>query len=604
MKKRCFAFLHVFLLATLLSLTGCSRTVEDVAKWKASGNIEKLIKALSDPKYEVRLEAALALGELKAADAVDDLAALYNDPETEIVMEAVNALATIGTPSTVTPLTVALQLKPVESRLTAAVKLGEMKAVGAVPQLVKSLDDGEAEIQLAAAVSIGQIGDASGSEGLAGKLNDPSSNLRETCVESLGQTGGETAIQALIAAMADPESKVSGAARDALINIGDPSIPFVLDALKAEEKDVRAGAIFVLHKLKAVPESGTYQIWYQLARVSVDDEEGINDSVVRILINMGPDAVDSLLEAAAHSVEDFREHATIVLEGMGEMVLEKVNAASETYANDAAKKWRAASGSWAGAPSWRIDLWSGIASLDPTFSPDSAKVHSLELQARPAYNILSTPEFAVSREYVPLLINLLGDTTEPPPAQPDYDAEGMPIIKKKQDMFRGDTNRKLAGEQLAAAGSLSALPLIAAIEGQNERIAGHAALILGKQGEKQALEPLMKVVQKKLDAGETLTDSAFYIALQKMDEPRAEPLLLKIRPNPDRALRVFDRKYPDIRPISAETKEHTGDLTQPITFRIGYIARGRIAEFIITFALDDAGHWVPSPPLPEQLPAS
>jgi len=603
MRIKRFTFLHLIIVAALLGLTGCSRTAEDVAKWKSSGNIEKLIKALSDPKYEIRLEATQALGELQAEDALDDLAALYNDPETDIVMAAVDALANIGTPSTITPLAAALKLDPVESRLSAAVKLGEMKAIGAVPQLVEALNDSEEEIQLAAADSIGQIGDASGSKGLAGKLDASSSNLRKICAESLGHTGGEVAIEALIPAMADPDSGVSEAARGALISIGDPSVPFVLEALKAEETDVRAGAIFVLRELKAVPDTGTYQVWYQLAGVSVDSENGIDDRVVESLLKMGPDAVEPLLEAAAHPVEDFREHATVVLEGMGEKVLEKVNTASETYANDAAKKWRAARDAWAGAPSWRIDLWSGLASLDPTFSPNTATVHSLDLQARPAYNILTTSEFAVIREYVPLLINLLGDTTEPPPTQPDYDAAGMPIVKKRQDMFHGETNRKLAAEKLAQASSLSALPLIAAIEGKNEHIAGHAAMILGKQSDKRALEPLMKVVQKKLDAREPLSDSPFYLALLKMDAPQAEPLLLKIRPNPDRALQVFDRKYSDIRPISAETTENTGDLTQPITFRIGYIDRGRIAEFIITFALDDAGHWVPTPALPDQLAA-
>ncbi len=603
MKRRFFVYLHILAVLAMLGLTGCSRTAEDVEKWKASGNVEKLIKALADPKYEVRLPAAEALGELKAERAVDSLAALYNDPETDIVMAAVEALANIATPSTITPLSAALKLEPVESRKLAAETLGKMKAVGAVPQLTEALGDADESVQLAAALSIGQIGDESGSEGLAGKLNAASSELRKTCAVALGQTGGETAIKALIPALADQNNGVASAAKESLLTLGEPTIPYMLDALKAKELPVRKGALFVLRKLEAVPDAGAYRIWYQLARVSVDADEAIDQGVVNSLIAEGVDAADILLEAAAHPVGDFREHATLALEHFGEAVLELVTAAVDIYATAPAKKWLAARGSWAGAPSWRIDLWAGIAALDPTFSLNKATVNSFEMQARPAFNILVDPQFSLTREYVPLLIALLGDTTMPPPAEPDYDADGIPTIKTKRDMFRGEANRQLAAEKLAAADYRAALPLIAAIEDENELIASNAADILGKLGDKRALEPLMHVVQTKLEAGEALTHSPFYIALQKMNEPEAEPLLLKIRPNADRAMHVFDRKYADIRPVSAETKDTSTEPDQPVNFRIGFIDRGRIGELIVTFTMNAEGNWIPNPPLPDERPA-
>lgn len=600
MKRRLFVFLHLFTILAMLGLTGCSRTVDDVAKWKAAGNVEKLIKALSDPKYEVRLAATEALGELKAGPAVDDLAALFNDTEDEIVMAAVNALAQIGTPSTITPLSVALKLDFVDSRKTAAVKLGELKATGAIPQLVEALDDEDADVQLAAATSLGQIADPAASEGLAAKLTASSSYLRKTCAESLGKTGGEAAIQGLIPAMADSDSGVSNAARGALIEIGETSIPFALEALKNEKKAVRAGAIFVLRKLEAIPASGIHFIWYQLARASVDSKEGLDKGVIANLFKMGDEAIDTLLIAAAHPVEDFREHATIVLEHMGKKALDKAVAAADTNANPDGKKWMAARGSWPGAPSWRIDLWASIAALDPTFSLDKAIVSSLEMQARPAFTVIVNPQFDVKREYIPLMISLLGDTTKPPPEQPDYDADGIPIIKEKRDMFRGEANRTISEEKLAEAGYKATLPLIAAIEDEDELVAGNAAHILGGQGEKRALQPLMNVVRKKLKAGEILTESPFYTALQKMDDPTAEPILLKIRPNPDRAMQVFARQYEGIRPVSAETKDETGDQSQPVRFRIGYIDRGRIGEMMVTFMPDGNGDWLPTPALPAE----
>ncbi len=603
MKTRVVQFARLFTAAALLSLAGCSRTVDDVAKWKAAGNAEKLIGALADPKYEVRLEAAAALGELQAGQAVDDLAALYNDPEEDVIRTAVTALAAIGSPATVTPLTAALKLSDPETRLLAAETLGSLQAVGAVSQLAEALDDSEAAVQLAAAAALGEIGDASGSAGLAGKLNDASAELRRTCAAALGRTGGETGTAALLGALADSDAAVAETAKASLIEIGEPALPAVLLALRHEEKAVRAGALAILRKHQAVPESGADLIWYQLARVSVDAEPGIDDGVVKNLVKTGPDAADTLLEAAAHPVSDFREHALYALGQLGEPVLEKTVAAAEAKAGPAGKKWFAARGSWPGAPSWRIDLWAAAAALNPAFSPDRSMVSSLQMQARPAYNVLQDPQFTLTREYVPDLIVLLGDTTEPAPEEPEYDAQGMPVIKAKRDLFSGELNRRAAAEMLRKAGDLAVLPLIAAVEDDHELIAGSAAAILGSMGEKRALEPLMHVVRRRLEAGAVLTDSPFYTALQQMDDPEAEPLLLQIRPNADRAMQVFARKYTDTRPISAETKGETEDLTQPVHFRIGYIDRGRVGEAMISFARDDAGRWVPNPALPDQPPA-
>lgn len=602
MKRRLFTFLHLLTITAMLGLTGCSRTVDDVAKWRASGNVDKLIKALADPKFEVRLAATEALGELKAEKATDHLAALYNDPEDEVIIAAVDSLAQIGTPSTITPLTAALKLDFPESRETAATQLGELKATGAINQLVEALDDSELSVQLAAAVSLGQIGEEAASEGLAGKLDDSSSKLRLACVESLGKTGGDAAANGLIQALADEDEKIGKTAVKSLQNLGEFSVPYALDALKNPETKIRAGAIFVLRALKAVPESGNDLIWYQLARASVDSKPGIDRGVAANLAKMGEDAIDALLEAAAHEVEDFREHAAFVLERLGKPVLEKAVSAVASLANSAAKEWMASGNSWPGAPSWRIDLWAALAALNPDFAPDGAVISSLEMQARPAFNVIVNPKFTANREYIPHMISLLGDTTKPPPEQPDYDEEGIPIIKEKRDMFRGEANRTISTEKLTEAGYKATLPLIAAIEDEDELIAGNAAQILGEAGEKRALRPLMNIVGKKLKAGDPLSDSPFYIALQKMDEPAAEPMLLKIRPNPDRAMRIFARQYVGIRPISAETKDETGDVSQPVNFRIGYIEKGRIGELTVTFMPNGEGNWVPTPPLPDALP--
>ncbi len=597
MKRR--PFLSSVLLALVLMVAGCSRTIDDVAKWKAKGNIEKLIKALSDPKVEVRQSAADALGELKAEPAVDALAARYNDAEPTVVLAAVKALAAIGTESTTTPLIAALKLDQAAARETAAVALGMLKAAAAVEPLAEALGDSEEAVQCAAATSLGQIGDEAASKPLVQKLSSGSDALRLACAEALASTGGDVAADGLIGALADSSGAVRKAAVASLVTIGKPSIPYALNALKNDEESIRAGSIAVIQQLQAIPLTGADSIWYALAKVSVDKSGAIDSSVVEKLARMD-DKVDTLLEAVAHNVADFREHAFRALETIGEPCTAKAVAAAQSSAGAA---WFKTRGKWNGAPSWRIDLWGALTALNPQFKLDRGMAGSMAMQGRPAFTVIVAPDFKPSREYIPLLIALLGDTTMPPPEQPDYDAEGIPVVKQAIDRFRGEANQQMAKAKLDSAGDLATYPLIAAIEDDNELVAGHAAELLGEQKEAGALAPLIKVLGRKIAAGEQLTTSPFYNALQKLDDPAAEPLLLKVRPNPDRAMRVFERKYPGARPISAETKDETGHYSQPVHFRLGYIRDGKVGEMEFTFMKDGSGDWIPTPPLPDRLPA-
>jgi HEAT repeat protein len=603
MTKKPIAFIHLLVAIALLSLTGCSRTMDDVAKWEAQGNVEKLIKALSDPKFEVRLAATEALGELQAEPAVDNLTALYNDNEDEIVMASVVSLSEIGTPAVITPMTVALTLEDAQARKIAAATLGELQAKGAVAQLSEALNDSDADVQMTVAIALGQIGDEGANEALVGKLSNSSVELRITCVESLGMIGGPIGIEGLIGALADPEKSVSSAASRSLENLGEFSVPFLLSALQNSQKIIRQGVIDVLQNLNAVPTSGSDLIWYQLALGSVDGSDTLNPEIIQTLEKQNDSAIDTLLLAAASPLVDFREYATYVLEHNERAVLEKALAASEAHAGSTAKKWMAKRGSWAGAPSAQIDLWASIASLNPDFKDDRDLSSSLEMQSLSAFNVMVAPQFKADRAYIPLLIDLMGDTSMPPPEKPQYDENGILIVKAKRDMTPGETNRLLAKEKLADAGYKATLPLIAAVEDDNQLIAGNAAEILGNQKEMRALKPLINVVSKKMAADEMLTESPFYIALQKLHAPEAEPLLLRIRPNPDRAMIVFERQYPGVRPISSETSDDSSQPTLPITFRLGFIDKGRVGELLVTFQADADGNWVPNPALPQQLPA-
>lgn len=599
MKRRPFV-IHVLLVALLsLGLAGCSRTIDDIGKWKAKGNIEKLVKALGDPKPEIRIAAAEALGELKAEPAVDALAALYNDSEAAAVLAAVKALAAINTPATTTPLIAALKLDQVEARLVAAQALGTQKATAAIDPLIEALGDSDEAVQHAAVLSLGQIGDEKASPALVAKLGSDSEKMRLACVDALALTGGKAAAQGLVDSLADQSAAVREAAIATLAALAEHAKPLLLEALKDERTPIRSGAIAVLKKINAIPTAGADSIWYQLAQVSVDDKDAIDADLVAKLAKKGDDAIGTLLEACAHNVADFREHAFRALERIGEPATAKAVAAA---ANAKGKNWFAGRTAWAGAPSWRIDLWAALTALNPQFEIDAAKAAAMQAQGRNAFRAITASDFKPAREYIPQLIGLLGDQTLPPPVQPDVDEDGVPVIKTETDRFRGEANQLMSINKLVETKDLGVLPLIAAAQGRNPLIAGNAAEILGEIGDPRALQPLIDVLNQKIAAGEQLSTSPFYNALQKLDDPAAEPVLLKVRPNSDRAMRVFDRHYGTVRVMSAESRDASSEYTQPITFRLGYISGGRLIETPVTFARDGFGDWKPSPALPADLP--
>jgi HEAT repeat protein len=602
MKKRTSIIYSILSVILVMGLSGCSRTVDDIAKWKAKGRVEKLIRALEDPKPEVRQAASDALGELKAGTAVDPLAGLFDDTEATVVLSAVKAMVSIGSEPAASHLILALKLANADARAIAAGGLGELKTVKAVGDLIDVLDDDEDAVACIAATSLGQIAEESASAALAKKLKSSSNKLRLASAEALGHTGGNAAAKGLIGALADKNDKVRTASINSLTVLGSVSTPHAIEALKNDHQMIRSGAIAVLKKQDALPTEGSDLIWLQLARVSVDKKKDINQTVVRKLAGMGNDAVATLLKAAAHNVVDFREHAFRALETIGETCTAEAAEAATSSADPDGLMWFNGRPAWNGAPSWRLDLWAAVAALNPDFELDAAKAANMQAQGRNAFRVITAPDFEPTREYVPMLIALLGDKTVPPPEQPDVDQFGMPVVKKAVDRFRGEANQQMAKEKLLVADKNAVFPLIAAVAADDVLVAGHAAEILGELGDLRASEPLMVVADEKIATGEQLTTSQLYAALQKLDDPSTESVLLKIRPNSDRAIRIFERQYPSVRAMSAESRDLTGPHTQPISFRIGFIDSGKMGELHITFAKNGTGEWQPTPPLPDELP--
>ena len=99
----------------------------DVKKMKARRDVDALMKALNyQSSWQIRGEAARALGELKDARAVEALIAVLKDENAGVRSKAAEALGEIGDTRAVKPLIARLKDKNVYMRVHAAGALGKI----------------------------------------------------------------------------------------------------------------------------------------------------------------------------------------------------------------------------------------------------------------------------------------------------------------------------------------------------------------------------------------------------------------------------------------------------------------------------------------------
>ncbi|MCK4563666.1 MAG: HEAT repeat domain-containing protein [Verrucomicrobia bacterium] len=599
MKKKTIVIYHMLVIVCILGLVGlkgCERTIEDVAKWKSQGKIGKLVCALGEEDREIRFAAAKALGELKAEPAVEPLAALLAESDPQLAITAIESLVAIGNESAEKHLVTAIYLEHSKVCLSAINGLGTLKSIRALQPLIITLNSPDNEIATAAATSLGLIGDEESIKPLAAKMQSHSSSLRLACVKSFRNIGGQEATAELANALGDINNKIRQFSIDSLVAIGEPAETYALAALRNKNAQARLGAVAVLKDSATVPTAGNDLVWYLLAQAP-GENKAIDAATVSQLADMGNDAVEALLEAVAHDSSNLREHAFRALETIGEPCLLQAINAAEAHAGPAGKQWFNERTTWAGAPSWRIDLWGAATALNPYFklnNHDATGLQSKESSLR----TVATSKFQVSREYIPLLIDQIREAAK---------SENIELFKI--DLFGADSQTiyeegdwRISRKHLVTAGDLAVFPLIAALDASDQRVANVCANVLGTVGDQRAVLPLTEALSRQVDKGEHLTLSAFYIALQKFDDPAAEAILLKIRPDTHRAIRIFERQYPGCRITDTRSKNTQAGYSRPIAFQLDYHRDGKAGKLVIIFRKNDKGDWVPTPALPTELP--
>jgi HEAT repeat protein len=133
--------------------------------------------------------------------------------------QAASALVAIGTPAR-EPLLRALSNPVWVARRNAAWALGASDASEAVPALLDALKDADAGVREQVAWALGAIGDRRAVDGLIGALKDQAPPVRRQAAWALGALGDKRAVTGLMASLKDSDAGVRKQAAWALGAIG------------------------------------------------------------------------------------------------------------------------------------------------------------------------------------------------------------------------------------------------------------------------------------------------------------------------------------------------------------------------------------------------
>ncbi len=212
--------------------------------------IEPLLKALSDGNYEVRMEAALALGGFQEKRIFEALAQLViRDPSSILRSRIAIALRKFGKNS-ITPLTKALLDEQWRVRGAAAQSLGELREALVANSLFRLRRDEDFRVRWIAISSLGKIRDERIVELLVPWLTDQHPKVRRKAVEVFEhwyehQAGEEgvvypRVVDALIFLLKDADLSIRTKAAKMLQEIQDPrSIDALFEALRDDSGEVQ-----------------------------------------------------------------------------------------------------------------------------------------------------------------------------------------------------------------------------------------------------------------------------------------------------------------------------------------------------------------------------
>lgn len=265
--------------------------------------IDPLLDALGDRTLLKDVSQALArIG----SPAVDSLVELLSDRNPTAREIAIKTLIEIGDPSAVEAIIERLNDTRKSIQGLAATAL---EAIGepAIEPLIQTLHDPDDDKRAGAAAVLRKIGGARVVDLMREHMFDPDTRVREACVWVIGDAKDERAIEPLIGCLVDYMEVVRYAASVALVKMGEPTIPALLDALQSDDHALRKAAATVLDRVGWTPGHDTAGAAYWIVR---EEWEWCRE--------IGEPAVEPLLVALANDYDD-PDVRVAIIETLGEL---------------------------------------------------------------------------------------------------------------------------------------------------------------------------------------------------------------------------------------------------------------------------------------------
>jgi HEAT repeat protein len=137
----------------------------------------------------------------------------------------------------------------------SAIALGEM-GEAALPGLLALLADGDVDARFWVVRALWAMGTPAAVNALVGALRDPSDMVRSGAALALGELKAREALEGLAGLLRDAQGNVGNHAADALSKIGEPAVPFLIEALSEPRHGVRiraARALVPIQSHAAIP---------------------------------------------------------------------------------------------------------------------------------------------------------------------------------------------------------------------------------------------------------------------------------------------------------------------------------------------------------------
>ncbi|MDB5357793.1 MAG: lyase domain protein repeat-containing protein [Phycisphaerales bacterium] len=219
----------------------CQTAAECLGRILDTRAVRPLCVAVRDcDDMTVRGAAATALGRIRDRAAVPALVgAMEGESEQWARPYIATALGKIGGPATAAALKAAVQTADEKTQSAVLEALNATSANTDPDRLVAALGDDEPKVQLRAAVLLARRGDPRGAQWMEQASRSNDTLLREKAIAALRQVGGATAIRGLISRVKAGGFDASNEAVNALVELGDPAVAPMVEALVGMDHNAR-----------------------------------------------------------------------------------------------------------------------------------------------------------------------------------------------------------------------------------------------------------------------------------------------------------------------------------------------------------------------------